>query len=153
MSKKKIYTLICMIGIITVSGIYIGNKIHQENLIKQTIIDRYTSIGEEFGLQNIEVTITGKSSEYDWYNVVVDSSDLDNISPIDMMKLDKKMGIVDDAFITLYTSNGNKYNIYPSTLSIYKNGEIIYDDYNNSESHKSAIENKSNSSQSSGTTS
>lgn len=77
---------------------------------------------------------------YDWYKVFVDCSNMEELSADEMFALDNSVKGVDDGFVYGYTSNGNRYEIYASSRSIYKNGEEIYDDYWNSDSHKSAVE-------------
>ena len=57
-----------------------------------------------------------------------------------MFALDNAVRGVDDGFVYGYTSNGNNYKIYASSKSVYKNGEEIYSDYWNSDSHKRAVE-------------
>ncbi len=85
------------------------------------------------------------SSEYDWYNVTVDCSNLEDLTNDEIISLDAAMN-VSEAYINGYTSNGNMYQVYDSSRSIYKNGKEFYNDYWNSESHKSVQEQNNSSS-------
>lgn len=123
--------------IIIIIAVVICSEIHKRN----TIIEDLEKDAINQGLKDVSVTITSKSSEYDWYNVVIYASNLDSYEYEELFDLDRNIGC-SDAYITSYHSNGDIYTIYPSTLSIYKNGESVYSDYWNSSSHKSASSNK-----------
>lgn len=105
------------------------------------ITKELTTIAESYGLKDVKITIGKKVSGYDFYYVTVDSSNLENFSYSRMYSLANAMH-VDDASVGEYTSNGDCYLIYPSTRSIYKNGDQIHDDYWNSDTYKEAIKNK-----------
>ncbi len=136
--KKLIIGIVVLIAIITVISISaICSEIYKRN----TIIENLEKDAINQGLKDVTVKITSKSSEYDWYNVVIYASNLDSYKYKELFELDRNIGC-SDAYITSYNSNGDVYRIYPSTLSIYKNGESVYSDYWNSSSHKSASSNK-----------
>lgn len=115
-------------------------------LIGRSIIRNYritndlTNIAKSYGLKDVKIIIGGKISGYDFYSVTVDSSNLETFSYEKMYSLANAMH-TDDAHISEYTSNGDCYLIYPSTRSIYKNGDTIHDDYWNSESYKETTKN------------
>lgn len=143
MERKKKKGIFCVIiVIITIIAIIILGqrmKMNSINRTKERIINEVTERVSQFGLEDVVVTIDGKDEEYDWYKVFVDCSNIDEFSADEMFALDNSVRGIDDAFVYGFTSNGDRYEIFASTLSIYKNGEEIYDDYYNSESHKNAV--------------
>ena len=137
-SKLKITIFVVAIVVIILS-VFIGNAITRNNRITTEL----TAIAESYGLKDIKIIIGSKMKDYDFYEVTVDCSNLESLSYSEMYSLDNSMQ-VDDAYISKYTSNGNTYEIFPYTKSIYKNGRKIHDDYLNSQSHKDAIKNDKN---------
>lgn len=136
--KKGIIIAIILLGIIIAISIFI--KVSSENNAKQRVIDDVTQRVTSAGLKDVVVTINGTIGEYNWYKVFVDCSNMDELSIDEMFAVEKSVSGIDDGYVYGYTSNGNRYEIFPSTKSVYKNGERIYDDYWNSDSHKSAVE-------------
>ena len=113
-----------------------------ENKAKNEIIAEMTANAEELNLEDVKIVVNSKNIEYDYYNVVVECSNLNEFSYSELFDIDHGIGC-SDAFVISYKSQGDVYQIYPSTLSIYKNGESVYSDYWNSSSHKSASTDKS----------
>lgn len=135
-SEIKIAVLV-IIGIAILLSALICNTLMKYNKITNEL----TSVAESHGLKDIKINIGGKMSDHDLYTVTVESSDFENLTYAEMIVLTDSMQI-GNVFISQYTSNGNSYVVYPYTKSIYKNGENIYDDYQNSESHKDAAKSK-----------
>lgn len=140
MDKRKRWGVIIAIILVVVIAISIFIKISSENNAKQRVIDDVTQRVTSAGLKDVVVTINGTIGEYNWYKVFVDCSNMDELSIDEMFAVEKSVSGIDDGFVYGYTSNGNSYEIFPSTKSVYKNGEQIYNDYWNSDSHKSAVE-------------
>lgn len=150
-SKPIIWFVIAFIVIVL--SFNIVNTLTRNHRIKTEL----TAIAENYGLKDVKIHIGHKISGYDFYDVTVDSSNLESFSYERMYNLDNAMNS-DDAHISKYTCGTDYYYIYPITRSIYKNGVEIHDDYYNSESYKSVVakENKKskyNSSNNSGTSS
>lgn len=140
MDKRKRWGVIIAIILVVVIAISIFIKISSENNAKQRVIDDVTQRVTSAGLKDVVVTINGTIGEYNWYKVFVDCSNMDELSIDEMFAVEKSVSGIDDGFVYGYTSNGNSYEIFPLTKSVYKNGEQIYNDYWNSDSHKSAVE-------------
>ena len=138
-TKKKIGIVGAIIAVVVIAILVIIGKINAENEAKQRVIDDVTQRATSAGLKDVVVTINGTIGEYEWYNIFIDCSNMDELSVDEMFALDNAVR-VDDGFVSGYTSNGNRYEIYPSSKSVYKNGEQIFSDYWNSDSHKSAVE-------------
>lgn len=115
-------------------------KVNSINSTKKRVINDVTQRVTSAGLKDVVVTIDGKVDGYDWYKVFVDCSNMEELSVDEMFELDNSVTGVDDGFVYGYTSNGNRYEIYASSKSIYKNGEEVYDDYFNSERYKNTVE-------------
>lgn len=141
MNKKKKMGITVAIGIVVVIAMAICVKICLENEAKQRVIDNVTQRATSAGLKDVVVTIDEKIEGYDLYRVFVDCSNMEELSIDEMFTLDNSLRSVGDEFIVGgYTSNGNRYGIFPSDKSVSKNGEEIYGDYWNSESYKSTVE-------------
>lgn len=104
------------------------------------ITNELTTIAESYGLKDIKIGIGGKIPEHDFYEVTVDSSNLESLSYSQMYSLADSMH-ADDAYVSTYTSNGNSYEIFSYTKSIYKNGSEIHSNYWNSDSYRDATKN------------
>ncbi len=135
--SSKVKATIFVIAIIVVLlSILIGNIL----IRNYRITNELTAIAKSYGLKDIKISIGGKIPEHDFYEVTVDSSNLESLSYSQMYALADSMHS-DDAYVSKYTSGGNTYEIFSYTKSIYKNGSEIHDDYWNSESHKDATKN------------
>ena len=135
--SSKAKTVIFVVAVIVVLlSILIGNTL----IRNYRITNELTAIAESHGLKNIKISIGRKIPDYDFYNVTVESSNLESLSYSQMYSLADDMH-ADDAFVSEYICNGNSYEIYPSTKGIYKNRIKIHDDYWNSDSHKEATKN------------
>ena len=134
----SIISAIVIVFVASVVGIY--SVIEAKN--KEEIVAQICANANDLGLENVTIKINSKNIEYGYYNVVVECSNLEDFSSSELFEIDRNIGC-NDSFITSYFSNGDVYRIYPSTLSIYKNGESIYSDYWNSSSHKKASTDKS----------
>lgn len=134
---SKIKASIFIVSVIVISlSIVIGNVL----IRNYRITNELTAIAESCGLKDIKISIGGKIPDYDFYEVTVDSSNLESLSYSQMYSLANRMH-ADDAYVSKYTSNGDSFEIFPSTKSIYKNGYEIHDDYWNSDSYKDAKKN------------
>ena len=134
---SKIKASIFIVSVIVISlSIVIGNVL----IRNYRITNELTAIAESCGLKDIKISIGGKIPDYDFYEVTVDSSNLESLSYSQMYSLANRMH-ADDAYVSKYTSNGDSFEIFPSTKSIYKNGYEIHDDYWNSDSYKDATKN------------
>lgn len=137
---SKIKASIFIVSVIVISmSIVIGNVL----IRNYRITNELTEIAESYGLKDIKISIGGKIPDYDFYEVTVDSSNLESLSYSQMYSLANRMH-ADDAYVSKYTSNGDSFEIFPSTKSIYKNGYQIHDDYWNSDSYKDAQKNDKN---------
>ena len=134
---SKIKASIFIVSVLVISmSIVIGNVL----IRNYRITNELTAIAESYGLKDIKISIGGKIPDYDFYEVTVDSSNLESLSYSQMYSLANRMH-ADDAYVSKYTSNGDSFEIFPSTKSIYKNGYEIHDDYWNSDSYKDAQKN------------
>lgn len=137
---SKIKASFFIVSVIVISmSIVIGNVL----IRNYRITNELTAIAESYGLKDIKISIGGKIPDYDFYEVTVDSSNLESLSYSQMYSLANRMH-ADDAYVSKYTSNGDSFEIFPSTKSIYKNGYEIHDDYWNSDSYKDAQKNDKN---------
>lgn len=146
MDKKTIKLILSsaiVIIMIIIIGVFSFNRISLTNELKK--------IAEENGLKDVSITYKGKVPGYDFQEVVIKCSNFDTLTVEEMYKVGCAFDYT-DVFVGSFSCNGDHYVVYPSTRSIHKNGEEIHDDYWNSESYKSAKENKNNtSSKSNGT--
>lgn len=140
----KFYIIIVasILGLFSVIAGVFGVYFSFENKAKHEIITYMITEAEKANLRDVKIIVNSKNTEYGFYNVIVECSNLDEFSYKELFDLERAIRH-SDAFITSYRSNGDTYEIFPSTLSIYKNGESVYSDYWNSSSHKSASTNKS----------
>ena len=129
-------TIFFISGIVILLSILIGDIL----IRNYRITNELTVIAKSYGLRDIKISIGGKIPEYDFYEVTVDSSNLESLSYSQMYSLANSMR-ADDAYVSEYTSGGNTYKIYPYTKSIYKNGSEINSNYWNSNSYKDATKN------------
>ena len=136
--KAKIIIFILAVIVVLLS-ISIGKTIIRNHRITNEL----TAIAESHGLKDVKIHVGGKIKGYDFYDVTVDSSNLESLTYIQMYSLDSSMH-ADDAFVSKYTSNGNTYEIFSYTNSIYKNGSQIHDGYWYSQSYADATKNDKN---------
>ena len=135
-SSKTKLTIFLVASIVVLLSILIGSVLIRDYRITKEL----TSIAESYGLKDIKISIVGKLPDYDSYEVTVNSSDLESLSYSQMYSLADSMR-VDNAYVSKYISDGNTYEIFPYTKSIYKNGTQIHSNYWNSESYKDATKN------------
>ena len=135
-SSKAKAIIIVVTGIVILLSVLIGNTL----IRNYRITNELTAIAKSYGLRDIKISIGGKIPEYDFYEVTVDSSNLESLSYSQMYSLADSMN-ADDAYVSTYTSNGNSYEIFSYTKSIYKNGSEIHSNYWNSDSYKDATKN------------
>ena len=135
-SSKAKAIIIVVTGIVILLSVLIGNTL----IRNYRITNELTAIAKSYGLRDIKISIGGKIPEYDFYEVTVDSSNLESLSYSQMYSLADSMN-ADDAYVSTYTSKGNSYEIFSYTKSIYKNGSEIHSNYWNSESYKDATKN------------
>lgn len=130
--KTKLFSVLLVIGITMIFvGIFFYNRMSISNRIKR--------IAEENGMQNVSVDFRGKVPDYGFQEVAIKSSNLDTLSKDTMYKIVASVND-GDVFVDTFLCNGDTYKVYPETRSIYKNGDIIDDDYRNSDSYKSVKE-------------
>ena len=141
-----------IIIIIAVIIVLLGIPISKALIRNYRITNELTAIAESRGLKDVKIHIGGKIKDYDFYDVTVDSSNLEDLTYSQMYSLASSMHS-DDAFISKYTSNGNAYEIFPSSKLVYKNGSQIHDGYWYSQSYASATENDNKSNYSSSSSS
>lgn len=118
--RRKYISIISAIAIVFVASV-VGIYSATEAKNKEDIVAQICANAKDLGLENVTVKINSKNIEYGYYNVVVECSNLENFSSSELFEIDRNIGC-NDSFITSYSSNGDVYRIYPSTLSIYKNG-------------------------------
>ena len=135
-SSKTKLTIFLVTSIVVLLSILIGSVLIRDYRITKEL----TSIAESYGLKDIKISIVGKLPDYDSYEVTVNSSNLESLSYSQMYSLADSMR-VDNAHVSKYISDGNTYEIFPYTKSIYKNGTQIHSNYWNSESYKDATKN------------
>lgn len=139
LSFKTKAVIFASVAVVIVLSVLIGNTLVRNHRITTEL----TAIAKSYGLKDIKISIGGKIPDYDFYEVTVDCSNLESLSYSQMYSLADKMH-ADDAYVSKYTSNGNSYEIFSYTKSIYKNGYEIHDDYWNSKSYKDATKNDKN---------
>lgn len=135
-SKVTVYTFI-----IFVLAVLIGTHVGKIAIRNYKITTELTAIAESYGLKDIKIIIGGKVENHSFYEVTVDSSNFGSLSYRQMYSIRDSMSLVNDSHISKYTSNGNTYEVYTYTQSIYKNGYEIHDDYWNSSCYKSTTKN------------
>ena len=85
---SKIKASIFIVSVIVVSlSIVIGNVL----IRNYRITNELTAIAESCGLKDIKISIGGKIPDYDFYEVTVDSSNLESLSYSQMYSLANKM--------------------------------------------------------------
>lgn len=136
----KAITVFAVVFIVALLSIFIGKVIVRNNRINNEL----TAIAKSYGLKNIKIIINGKISEYDLYDVTVESSNFDSLSYSQMYSLGDDMSFVDGVYVSKYTSDGDTYEVFAYTKSIYKNGSEINSNYWNSESYRDATKNDDN---------
>lgn len=129
--------IIAMLSLVTLMIFGVENT---ENSEKQQIIDKVTEKATLVGLEDVVVTIVGKYEDMDCYRVKIDCSNMDELSINEMLAVDKKLREINNVIVCGFTSNGDEYDIDASNKHISKNGEQIYDDYWNSDTHKEVTE-------------
>ncbi len=139
--KRTTVFVLSIVAIFIVVVIILVNLL-TENQKKEIVTNECIAICESFRLEGVKINITGKSGSYGWYYTSIDSTNFDDLSPQSMFQLDNALDDVDNLFVNDYTTNGDKYEIFASSLSIYKNGSEIYNDYWNSDTHKTAQKNE-----------
>ena len=135
-SSKTKLTIFLVTSIVVLLSILIGSVLIRD----YRITNELTAIAESYGLKDIKISIGGKIPDSDFYEVTVNSSNLESLSYAQMYSLADSMH-VDDAYVSKYISDGNTYEIFSYTKSIYKNGTQIHSNYWNSESYKDATKN------------
>lgn len=103
---------------------------------KDAIVKEYKSKAELVGLRKVKVIPTW-SSEDKHYHIVIESSNMDNMSYSKMVEVREGLPRINNAYFDYFMSNGNKYEIDSSNRKILKNGQVVYDDYENSPSKRS----------------
>jgi len=145
--KSSVKNLLFAVAIIAVFVAVFGTafvKSNAEKAKKAEIEAQVTSIAQSQGLEDVEVVVGNKWSDYDIYSVVVKCSNLHEFSERQLYSLGDAMDRPVGIHVSSYRCNDDTYEIFPSTRSVYINGEQVYDDYWNSESHKSASSNSGN---------
>jgi len=139
--KSSVKNLLFAVAIIAVFVAVFGTafvKSNAEKAKKAEIEAQVTSIAQSQGLEDVEVVVGNKWSDYDIYSVVVKCSNLHEFSERQLYSLGDAMDRPVGIHVSSYRCNDDTYEIFPSTRSVYINGEQVHDDYWNSESHKSA---------------
>jgi len=131
---KKIGIVLCILAIIIVCFVY-----YQKN----SPAGQIKEIAKSYGLKDVSVSITGTDSGTGIKLATLSCSNFDSLSIDEMYKLAKTCSWdVDGIWIEYYKQGTDTYQIFPETLSIRKNGNDIHNDYYNSNSHQSAVENE-----------
>ena len=125
--KKTVSTAIITILVFSVI-IIIGVSAEKPITRNQEITTTLTAVAEHYGLKDVKIHIGKKIPKYDFYDVTVESSNLEDLSYLRMYSLADSMN-ADEAIVSVYISNGNTYEIFPYTRSIYKNGEQVHNGY------------------------
>ena len=143
--KKQVKRNVCILVILIII-LGIGIKFYKETIVKVELINKLTELAKENGLENVEIVINSSDKLYNIkvYNISVYCSNLDKLGYNNMFDLNDSLDL-NNVIITNYFSGEDVYEIFSYTRSIYKNGNEIYGDYLNSESHKSAIKSNTDS--------
>jgi hypothetical protein len=116
--------------------------------VQESISQEVIGISESYGLSNVSVDVTdGKKFEGNQlFYMSVTSSNFEYLSYDQMFNLDNALDSVvyPDVLLVIgdYKSGEDTWSIFESGRSIDKNGSEIYNDFENSEIHKSVQENK-----------
>ena len=148
--KKHKVVVIISIFIIIIIAIIVKNSIQQSKEWKATL-KSYVTVAESMDLKDVTVY---QSGTYESIKLLtLECSNFDSFSFTQLLRIDGRLDVVaTGSFIERYKCNGDTYEIYGATNSIYKNGEEIYNDFQNSEVYKSAADSSGSSSSSSGST-
>lgn len=113
LSSIKICLIIILVVIIAIISLIAGLKMHKSNEEKQLVIQNCESIAKSYGLENIDIDITES---------VIDCSNMSDLSYDEMFSLYESLPV---STIFSFTSNGDTYDIFPYTRSIYKNDDVV----------------------------
>jgi len=136
MDKKKIKLVLVMASVVVLAiiiGVFSFNRIKLTNELKQIAVDN--------GLEEVSIRFQGKVPGYDFQSVCIECSNFDTLNMEQMYRVDKAFDN-SGVYVSSFVCKGDRYEVFPSTRSIHKNGEQIHEDYRNSESYKSAKENE-----------
>ena len=114
--------------------------------IQKMALDDVINVCEPYGLKDIsiEVSDAGKYDDYNIFYLTVTSSNFEDLPYNEMISLTEDLNAIDLpidrgnlVMVNDFKSNGDKWEIFTSTLSIYKNDERVYSNFENSDSHQS----------------
>lgn len=140
--------LICLGIIFVITASIIGTVNYHNETAKQKEYDlKISSVKtycESYNLKNIEVKIYKYKEKSSFWVAYIECSNFSSLSYSQMFNFSKYIVNLNSNYFFLESvmSNGDEYKIYESSLSIYKNNEEIYDDYYNSDSYLSTLENE-----------
>jgi len=139
-SRKYIFISAAIFIILLVAFVVVFNYQKEFNY-KNELISQVITNCEANGLKDAKITQITKCDGY--YSIVIDSSNLSDFLGKELLNIDKAIN-VKNVSVFYYTSNGDIYDISSDMNKITKNGKEIYNDYYNSETHKSVEESKNN---------
>lgn len=147
--KKALALILALVMVVGMAGCG-SSKLNEQEFSK-----KLKEKSEQVGLKDISYSITKSSYEgYTLYHYNLTCSNFADYSYSQMLKIAKELESIyagdEIVFLKTISSNGNNYELFTSTNTIKLNGKEVYDDYWNSESHKSATQTSDNSSTSGG---
>lgn len=137
--KKHLLFGVLMLVFLAFTGCSVSSTTVQES-ISQEVKD----IAESYKLTDISVVVRdeGKHSDYQLFYFDIISSNFGSLSFDQMLDLAKEMDAISYPDVLLipgnYKSGDDTWRIFESGRSIDKNGEDVYNDYENSSIHKEA---------------
>lgn len=157
--KKNLITIVATcIGIILMVALYQYAMKNQDEFyamkeqadnIAQPIVES----AEEQGLKDVVVELRDVYYDgYHWYAADITCSNFGDFSPEEMYNVYKSIEFKDIGKRTIFGgdiySGEDVYKIYVDSNTVYKNNEVIYDNYMNSKNHKDVQDRKNSSSDS-----
>ena len=159
MSKKQRKNLITIVatcvGIILMGALYYYASQNQDEFyamraqacnITQPIVES----AEEQGLKDVTVELREVNYEgHHWYDADITCSNFGDFSPEEMYNIYKSIEFKDIGKRVIFGgdiySGEDVYKIYVDSNTVYKNSEVIYDNYVDSKNHKEAQDRKNSS--------
>ncbi|MCH1940391.1 hypothetical protein [Holdemania massiliensis] len=130
-------SVILVIAFIAYRMNYIDSEdyaLKEGGLDKNAFVQELKGRAEGLGLKNVKINTTWNANDK-IYDVIIESSNFENMSFEKMFSVEDGMHgrvIGENWRLRYFLSNGNKYDINSSSNRVKKNGQIIYDDYENS---------------------
>lgn len=153
--RKNLITIVVIcIGIVFMVALYYYASQNQDEFYAMrdkanNIVQPIVESAEEQGLKDVTVELR-QPKGYDFYEADITCSNFGDFSPVEMYNIYKSIKFRDIGNRVIFGgdvySGEDVYKIYVDSNTIYKNNEVIYDDYSNSKDHKQDQDRKNSSS-------